>query len=289
MTHSASIVFENTVKIFDSIASRSGNFLHSNLKENIFFLHIPKCGGTSITQALKSCYLTLDITKDNCLTHLTSTAAFNAARISANQSSLPSDTTDDYLILKFRENLLLYYMCQSKTKYIAGHFTFSPIAYQKSFDKFAFITVLRDPIKRWVSAYFYNRYKTFGHRKVDSEIGAYLKSDFGQSQGHEYVKFLGGANQLGDYTSKQAIDRAKENLHKFSVVGCLEYPEDFISQFKERFGRRIKIRVSNQSPKSADSQSLTITEEIKEEIKAVCRPDLELYQYATTNFVDIDN
>lgn len=275
----------NTDQVFESLIARSSNLFQGSLKQRTFFLHIPKCGGISIRKAIKSCYISLDVLQDKYLTDLPSTAAFNAAQISANQTCFSSDTTDDYQILKFRENLLLYFMCQNRTKYIAGHFTFSSKAHQYFFDKFAFVTVLRDPVKRWISAYFYNRYKKSGHRKIDTEISPYLKSDFAQSQGYEYVKFLGGVDELGDYTSEQAINRAKENLHKFSVVGCLEYQTDFVNQFEKYSGRRLSIRISNQSPKPEADQSSVITEEIREEIKAICRPDIEVYKYAIDNFV----
>lgn len=278
--------FGDTDKVIESLIARSSNIFQGTLKQKTFFLHIPKCGGVSIRKAIKSCYVSFDILQDKYLTDLPSTAAFNAAQISAKQTCLSSDVTDDYQILKFRESLLLYFMCQSDTKYIAGHFTFSAIAYQSFFDKFAFVTILRNPVKRWISAYFYNRYKKLGHRKTDADIAAYLESSFAQSQGYEYVKFLGGVDEGGDYTSEQAINRAKENLHKFTVVGCLEYQNDFVHQFQDRFGRKLNIRVSNQSPRPETDQNTVVTEAVKEKIETICRPDIEVYRYAIDNFVE---
>lgn len=275
----------DTDKVFESLIARSSNLFQGSLKQKTFYLHIPKCGGISIRKAIKSCYLSLDILQDRYLTDLPSTAAFNAAQISANQTGYASDTTNDYEVLKFRENLLLYYMCQSQIKFISGHFTFSATAYQYFSDKFAFITVLRNPVERWISAYFYNRYKKQGHRKIDADITTYLKSEFGRSQGYEYVKFLGGINKEGDYTSKQAINRAKENLRKFSVVGCLEHKECFVDQFEERFGRKLNIGVAKPRNQQHIKPRSEITEEIREEIKEICSPDLDVYQYVITNFV----
>lgn len=280
---------EDTSKAFESVIARSNNLFNGSLKENIFFLHIHKCGGSSINQAIKSCYLTWDITKDRRLVHLDSHAAFNAAQKCIDQTNFPSEQTDTYHLLRFRENLLLYYMDQKDINYIAGHFSFSATAYEYFFKKYAFITVLRDPVARWISFYFYNRNKQRGPFKIDTELEAFIESERGQRQGYEYVKFLGGADQAGDYTSAQAINRAKENLHKFSIVGCLEYQGDFVKQFEERFGRKFKIGVSNQSPKSEPERKSIISEGIKEKVREVCKPDIEIYQYAINNFVKMKN
>lgn len=113
----------------------------------------------------------------------------------------------------------------------------------------------------------------------------HLRSPFGQSQGYEYVKFLGGANKAGDYTSRQAIDRAKKNLHKFDIVGFIEYQEHFLEQFEDRFGVRLKLETRNQNPTSESYRKSIVTEEIEEKIKTICKTDRELYQYAVDNFV----
>jgi len=276
---------ESTVKTFDSLLARSHNLFRGRLKDNIFFLHIQKCGGSSINQAIKSCYQTLNITQDRYLSHLDSEAAFKAVQMSGGQTNLSAGTINDYPILQFRENLLLYYMSQQRIRYIAGHFSFSATAYQHFFEKYAFVTVLRDPVERWISAYFYNRYKKAGDRKLDADFTAYLDSELGRSRGYTCVKLLGGANPAGDYTSEQAITRAKDNLQKFTVVGCLEYQEDFVRQFEQQFGRKLKIRSTNQSPKSKAYRRSLITEEIEEKIREICKPDVEVYQYAVDNFV----
>lgn len=278
--------FDKTSKMFESLVARSNNLIRGSLNQKIFFSHIPKCGGTSINKAIKNCYLTLDITKDNCLAHANAKATFDTAQRNIDQTSSHFNLTDDYPALKLREDLLLYYMCQEDVKYISGHIPFSARAYQYFPNKYAFVTVLRDPVKRWISAYFYNRYRQEGHRKIETDLEPYMKSEFGKSRGYAYVKFVGGPNEEGDYTSEQAITRAKENLHKFTVVGCLEYKQDFVKQFEKQFGRRLKIGISNQSPKSKINQSSIITDKIKEEIREICRPDIEIYQYAIDNFVE---
>jgi len=278
--------FEDTAKIFDAIVATGNNLINGPLKEKIFYIHIHKCGGTSIEQAMKACYHTLDITKQRQIYQLLNArASFNAVQKTVKHTNFPAEAKDDHLELRFRESLLLYYMYQEHINFIAGHFAFSETAYQCFSDKYALVTVLRNPVERWISLYYWNRYNQRGHRNISMDISEYLKSELGKARGHSYVKYLGGIDDEEDYTSEQAINRAKANLHKFSVVGCLEYQEDFLKQFEKRFARRLKIRVLNQSPKPKTHQGSNITEEMKEEIREICKPDIEIYQYALDNFV----
>ncbi|MBE9191003.1 sulfotransferase family 2 domain-containing protein [Gloeocapsopsis crepidinum LEGE 06123] len=277
--------FEKAVKYLDVLTSISNNFLDGSLQENIVYVHLHKCGGTSITQAIKSCYHHLGSILDENTFHLNGQAASSAAQKIISQIDLSSETTaaySDYLIAKFREDLLLYYMCQPNIKYIAGHFAFSNTAYQYFAKKYAFVTVLREPVKRWISAYFYNRYKK---HQLEGEFSDFLKSDSAIKGGCLYVKSIGGLDKSGDYSSQKAIARAKENLHKFKVVGCLEYTPDFLNQFEKKFGKKLKIRRFNQSPKPKKIQQAVVTPEIEKKIREICQPDIEVYQYALENFV----
>ncbi len=57
------LFYEESIKILHSLDVVINNLLHGSLKENIVFLHFYKCGGTSISQAIKSCYLDLKLRK----------------------------------------------------------------------------------------------------------------------------------------------------------------------------------------------------------------------------------
>lgn len=200
-------------------------------------------------------------------------------------TNYPHNTSNDYPILKFREELLLYFLSQKDTKYISGHFCFSEVAHHEYCNKFAFITVLRDPVERWISLYFFNRFKKDDHCKIEMNLETYIDSAFARSQGHEYVKFLGGADEYGDYTSQTAIDKAIRNLHKFAVVGTLEHLDNFVENFETRFRVRLEIERKNKNPKSASYKKSIITNQMEQRIRAICQPDITIYQYALENFI----
>jgi len=191
-------------------------------------------------------------------------------------------------IYSFREQLLLYYMGNKHTRFVSGHFLFSERAYQKFQDEYAFIILLRDPVSRWISHYFFNRYKNKKYGKIHSDIIECLESDFGKENGHEYIKFVGGISGAGDYTSDEAIRRAKSNLHKFDIVGCLEYTDNFLDQFHKKFGVKLKLRPRNLNPVSESYRKKIVTNEIHNKIIELCKPDLDLYNYAVKNFFKLE-
>jgi hypothetical protein len=194
------------------LTTRIINTLTNRISERIFFIHIPKCGGVSIRQAITAKYLSIDPRDDCGIVNLNAPVSRQVIETTEG-INYPYDSDDDYPILDFREKLLLYFMAQLSSKFISGHFLFSDYSYIKFGVKFNYITVLRHPVKRWISSYFFNHFKSESHMKVYEDIETHLESYFGISQGFELVKFLGGANREGDYTSVQAINQAKDNLN----------------------------------------------------------------------------
>lgn len=268
--------------ILRSLYTRAENLVNGSLKENIVFLHVPKCGGNSIGSAIRNRYQTFSPRSRLGLVNINAEASLKAAG-----KFWGSDAFEDdyYNILRCRELLLGYFLNLEHTRLIGGHFCFSDLFYQEFKDKYVFITVLRDPVKRWSSAFFYNKYRDESEWKIGEDIHHYLNSVRARANGYEYVKkFLGKLVPNIDYTSEEAIEIAKKNLGKFEIVGFLENIEGFKKEFKDKFGVELKIGKKNKGPKSEDFMKTIITEEIEEQIREICKPDLAIYQHAIDNF-----
>lgn len=264
------------------ISSRLQGSISPRLQQKIAYIHIPKCGGVSLSKAIKACYVNWNV-RDESLYKLDSEAAQRAMETVENQPL----TTHDSRVVSFRQNLLLYGMAQPQVKYISGHFLFSNVAYDAFKDQYAFVTMLRDPVKRWISAYFYNRYKDYGNSKIELDIDTYLESDIARRSGQTYARYLCGLTDYqGDYSSDEIIQKAQENLTKFTVVGCIERKDLFETEFSKAFGQPLKLGKWNKSPKNKDYQKSLITDDMMDKIRQLCKSDIEIYNYAMRHLIE---
>lgn len=254
--------------------------LYGSLSEDIAFLHVPKCGGVSLERAIRARY---PASARHGLVHIDA----RASSITANEiyeQDFPYGTSDDTYVFDVYESLLLYYLTKPDTRFVSGHFAMSEKAWRMHEERFAFITFLREPVSRWISAYFFNRYKDT-HRKIEMSVEEYLESDFGRSQGYEYVKFLGGAERGRDYRSIESIDRAKRNLDRFAVAGTHDHQDAFLRLFRKRFGVKLHIKRLNRSPVDNTMRDAEITPAIRERIVDLSGPDMALYEHFLDRFV----
>ena len=256
---------------------RLKNELKGGIKDRICYIHTHKCGGTSISSAIREHYIGLDMRTDQELISLDAESSAIASNYRENSEKE---------LYQFREMLLTYFLGLKKTRFVSGHFIFNENVYKRFKKNYSFIIVLRNPIERWISHYFFNRYKKKKFGKIDIDLQECLASDFGLENGREYIKFLGGFFE-NKIQNREAIEKAKSNLEFFDVIGFLEYKIDFIQKFNSRFGVKLSLTKKNENPKSEAFKKSLLTEEIKEKIAEVCIPDIALYNYAVENYLKI--
>lgn len=261
----------NRADLSQRIISRLGRHFHGTFRHRLMFLHIPKCGGTSIVDALGACYGPYAI--DPSRFYLDAEAVFKTAR------------QFDQHFQQVSETLLLYTMAQKQYRFITGHFFFSEKAYQQFGEQWKTITILRDPVSRWFSQYFYNRYKQKQHCKTDAELDTYIESEKGAGSGRTLMNVLEGSGKDWECDPQQGVSRAIENLKKISLVGFLEHLEEFQTGFRERFGATLKVGTFNKNPAPSDRRNEHMTQEVIEKVQHICRYDIQIYQHALSNFI----
>lgn len=240
----------------------------------VVFHHVPKCGGTSVNQALRMCYLT-------SYSSIRTVLPIYRAMELLYPDSAPEETT--YKTSDFREQLLLMYLFADR-RCISGHVRFSKKAQEKFKDTYKFITTLRNPVSLYISTYFWNATSPQSKWKIDQGIEAFLDTPRARDFGSHYADYFSGLPPRTDPTSRASIEAAKENLRKFAVVGMVEDMAGFERQLRRELGTRIRIGHQNKARVSDGARSQAVTPEIKRKIEDLCAANLEIYEFARREF-----
>ena len=234
-------------------------------QERIVFVHIPKCGGTSVKNAITRKF---GYGRDR----FGGRGILNISAVASKRAATAAGMTSE----RFREHLLLFGMAHPGVRFISGHISFSHIGQKEFGDTWRFVTLLREPVSKWFSQYFYNRYKKSEHSRVEEELEEFLDTPTAAAYGSDYVRLLSSVED--DPTSREAINSALENLARFSVLGVLEDMERFRESFRSNLGFDIRVGVTNRNPVSAKKQDSRITPEIRRRVEGLCAANSEVYE-----------
>lgn len=226
----------------------------------IFFLHIAKCGGTSISNAIVKCYKPWRPENAQGVVNLNEEAARFA---------------EDHSVAGYRHvrrDLLNYVMALPEVKCISGHFQYSNVAHEAFQDRWHFVTVLRDPVKRWLSHYRYNSARS----RISLPIEEFIETRQAQSFGRAFVDEITEDLDKDALDIDQLIPIALARYRKFSVLGTIEDTPGFARRFEQKFGRKLCIPHLNRTPEQRGSEGMTET--IRERITELCAPDIRLHR-----------
>lgn len=238
--------------------------LTKKTKPKVFFLHIPKCGGVSLNQAIRNSYGNRAKQAEYCFS-----LDGNAAR---KCSQLLEDERNEY-----RKKILAYVMTSDRYRYIHGHFAYSEKIFQEFGSEWNFITLLRHPVAQWFSQYFYDR-RQDSEVRIDAELTAFIESERAILMGNTYVRKLTEGFSATEASSDKAIKKAIENLNQFALVGVLEKLDTLVEDYQNSFATSLFIKKLNQNPTKKVEQQQKITPEITKKVEEICQPNLKVYQ-----------
>ncbi len=242
----------------------------------VVFVHVPKCAGTSFEKALRSHYRLSRVAIDP-------EATFSAA---ARTLAIPSDTDSQHEVLtrasEMRREMLHYYL-SCGYKCITGHAPLGPQTIATASKTHDFVTILRDPVERYLSHLTFNTTKASGHGRIKQAVEAFLESPRAHVMGSLYVKYFSGMPMTEDFSSPGALAASKATLCNLQSVGFVDDLETFATDITRLTEHSIRIGHENKgTPENSDHSSFST--DVLEKVTRLCTADREIYRWACDKF-----
>jgi hypothetical protein len=227
-------------------------------KQTIIFLHIPKTAGTTLLRILDRHY------------RPDQTFSFDNEHL-----------YEDFLSLTRAQ--------KAQLRLLRGHMNFGP--HELLPNPVAYFTVLREPIDRVISYYYFIR-RTPAHYCYDlitsnnMSLLEFVESKADHMVANAQTRMLSGLALGFDECTEETLERAKENLQNhFAVVGLMEKFDTTLALLRRAFGWHDiyyrKQNVTANRPRKSQLPSETI-----EALLEVNQLDIKLYEYAQRLFGD---
>lgn len=274
--------FNNTAtKLIGKVQNKLDQARKQFCRQKIIFLHIPKCGGTSITNAIAS---SVGASTKGYINPI------HTREIA--QEILGDQAEGSRLLLQLRQAILLdnYFKNES---YIFGHF---PIV-RKVLDEpknYLLVTVLREPVERFMSQFRYylaTRYTNqLEHNQILSleEIEKiwqnYIHSNLAIFHANTLSAYLNDDSNL-EIGIEASSNRAIDNLNHFHIVGFLDQLGIFTNQFYQRSGSQLTIPSENKTQNKVSRKQNELFKDFLDKekystAKKMCYYDIKIYEYA---------
>ncbi len=248
-------------------------------ERGVVFVHVPKCGGTSVENGLRAAFrLSRYIVQPE--------TSFEAACAELGVS--PNDTTRHDILNRASEmrRTMLHLGLATGYKCITGHAPLGERTLEKWRQTHDFVTVLRDPVKRFVSHLSFNLNGGGGHGRIDETVEQFLERPRAKTMGALYIKYFAGVPMDADMSAQHLVGHAKRNIDKMEAVGFTDNLADFADDMTVLTGHKINIGHDNKTGKGATPrpEKINFDAEIMSRIEELCALDKEIYDWARANF-----
>lgn len=234
------------------------------------FMHMPKCGGTSIAEAM---YATVPLGRGVAVIDAVSTRRAAAIYEFGRDEALlcHEDHPHGDKVFDLRERLMLQQMAWGAWL-IHGHVLFSDKADAHFGQKFRYVTLLRDPVDRMISNYR----MAVNAAVVPEGLDAYLDTPVARSHAQVYLRYLSGQTVVPDADIPAKLALAQSRLARFAVVGFLNDLPAFQQRYLSVFGVPLRIKTYNQGK----GQKPTLTADQTDKIATLTAPDQAIFDTA---------
>ena len=231
----------------------------------VCYSHVPKCGGMSIGSSIAAQHFRWHERRALPSFSVDLRASAKAARATGRS------------MMSVREEVLAYALAQNRYRFVTGHVMCRPRLVDEFQDTWHFVTVLRDPVERWVSEYVYNTRKESSWARNDLPVEAYLETPKARVTATSYLRYFSSIPEDFQGDPDPYVDEAVENLSRFAVVGVLEDLDEFVRRYESRFSRPLAIPRINRSPADELKKRLSSDERVMAQVRRMCEPDSLVY------------
>jgi hypothetical protein len=215
-------------------------------KKLIIFMHIPKTGGTTLNEVFKrSC------TENEIYDHV------------------PLEAMRNHFSQLKEED-------KKEIKAISGHHFYG---IHDLFSKpYTYFTMMRNPIERVISLYYF--LKTYP---------GYYEENMRNMSFEEYIDWdpqarNGQIHQICGQNSQLSLEKAKENLKVFEVVGITEMFNESLLLLKNKFNWA-NIEYKKENVTKSRPRISEVSPKIIKKIEKNNELDIELYEFIKSNFI----
>lgn len=235
----------------------------------VVFHHVPKCGGTSVAQALR-------------LRYAVSFAGFPSMPLYRTIGTLHPNVGSvrrAQLVDELQERFLFYYLYNG-IRCVSGHVPFSNLAFEEFSSSYKFVTTLREPVSLMLSHYFFQSQRPADIWPATTDIDAYLETAEAREFGALYSYFFNGLPREADPRAQNAVESAKANLRRFDVIGFVDDMASFQRLLRERVGIGLRIGYANRSKASTSDRTSAVTPAARRKIADLNVINTEIYEFA---------
>ncbi len=187
-------------KIIKSVLNKNAIFRNS-----IYFMHVPKCGGTTIDQI----FLKLS----NVL------GSFNFSRFSYNQEK----NNRKFFIESLKNDL---------PSYISGHLDFN---FTKNLKNVFKCTIIRDPLDRTLSHYRFALFK-LNKKPAEYSLANYIKDEIDNYRENLVTRHFAGMLEIKNKLLENDKEKALKNIKIFDQIEIFENWDYFVAELLSKHG-----------------------------------------------------